>query len=115
MQHIGYSASMAKHQTAHDAALASLVPPGEKGNYDRRVKALVARNRLLGTLESARESEKISKKDLAERAGLDASSVRRMLTAETANPTTENAFLLLDAMGIRLEAVLPSGARVDIV
>ncbi len=38
-----------------------------------------------------------------------------MLTAETANPTTENAFLLLGAMGIKLEAVLPSGSRVEIV
>lgn len=96
-------------------ALAALIPSDERADYDRRVKALVARNRLLATLESVRESEKISKKDLADRASLDASSVRRMLTAETANPTTENAFLLLDAMGIKLEAVLPSGSRVDIV
>jgi DNA-binding phage protein len=99
----------------HDAALTALIPGDERADYDRRVKALVARNRLLATLESVRESEKISKKDLANRAGLDASSVRRMLTAETANPTTENAFLLLSAMGIKLEAVLPSGSRVDIV
>jgi DNA-binding phage protein len=106
---------MIKPQTAHDAALASLIPRGERGNFDRRVKALIARNKLLAILESVRESEKLSKKDLADRAGLDASSVRRMLTAETANPTTENAFRLLDAMGIKLEAVLPSGGRVDIV
>ncbi len=79
------------------------------------MKALVARNKLLSTLESVREAEKLSKKDLADRAGLDPSSVRRMLTAETANPTTENAFLLLSAMGIKLEAVLPSGSRVNIV
>ncbi len=106
---------MTKPRTAHDAALAGLIPSDEKASYDRRVKALVARNKLLSTLESVREEEKISKKDLADRAGLDASSVRRMLTAETANPTTENAFLLLSAMGIKLEAVLPSGSRVDIV
>lgn len=106
---------MTKPRTAHDAALAGLIPSDERANYDRRVKALVARNKLLSTLESVREAEKLSKKDLAARAGLDASSVRRMLTAETANPTTENAFLLLSAMGIKLEAVLPSGARVAIV
>jgi ribosome-binding protein aMBF1 (putative translation factor) len=106
---------MAKPRTAHDAALTALIPDAEKSSYARRVKALVARNKLLTTLESVRESEKLSKKDLADRAGLDASSVRRMLTAETANPTTENAFLLLDAMGIKLEAVLPSGSRVEIV
>jgi ribosome-binding protein aMBF1 (putative translation factor) len=102
-------------RTAHDAALAGLIPSDEKAGYDRRVKALVARNKLLSTLEDAREEANLSKKDLAERAGLDASSVRRMLTAETSNPTTENAFLLLSAMGIKLEAVLPSGARVAIV
>jgi len=87
----------------------------DRDNFERRVKALVARNKLLSTLESVREAEKLSKKDLAERAGLDAASVRRMLTAETANPTTENAFLLLSAMDIKLEAVLPSGNRIDIV
>jgi ribosome-binding protein aMBF1 (putative translation factor) len=106
---------MTKSNAAHDAALRGLIPSDQKDEYDRRVKALVARNKLLATLESARESEQISKKVLAARAGLDPSSVRRMLTAQTANPTTENAFLLLDAMGIRLEAVLPSGARVRIV
>jgi DNA-binding phage protein len=106
---------MAKPRTSHDAALGVLIPPEAKGIYDHRVKALVARNKLLTTLESVRESEKISKKTLAERAGLDASSVRRLLTAETANPTTENAFLLLDAMGIKLEAVLPSGNRISLI
>lgn len=100
---------------AHDAALSRLIPGSEKANYDRRVKALVARNTLLNMLESAREEGQLSKKELADRAGLDASSVRRMLTAETANPTTENAFLLLNAMDIKLEAILPSGARVAIV
>jgi ribosome-binding protein aMBF1 (putative translation factor) len=106
---------VAKTRRPHDAALASLVPSEERADYERRVKALVARNKLLSTLESVREAEKLSKKDLAKRAGLDASSVRRMLTAETANPTTENAFLLLSAMDIKLQAVLPSGSRVDIV
>ncbi len=101
--------------SAHDAALSRLIPSGEKVDYERRVKALVARNTLLNMLEAAREEGQLSKKELADRAGLDASSVRRMLTAETANPTTENAFLLLSAMGIKLEAILPSGARVAIV
>lgn len=115
MQRARYPASVAKARNPHDVALATLIPDDEKAGYDRRVKALVARNRLLSTLESVRAAEKLSKKDLADRAGLDASSVRRMLTAKTANPTTENAFLLLSAMGIKLEAVLPSGSRVDIV
>ncbi|HET9676704.1 MAG TPA: helix-turn-helix transcriptional regulator [Solirubrobacterales bacterium] len=106
---------MAKPRTPHDVALDDLIPGEERADYDRRVKALIARNTLLATLESAREAEKISKKDLADRAGLDASSVRRMLTAETANPTAESAFLLLSAMDIKLEAILPSGSRIEIV
>lgn len=110
-----YLQAVAKPSAPHDAALGALIPPEEKETYDRRVKTLVARNKLLTTLESVRESEKISKRTLAERAGLDASSVRRLLTAETANPTTENAFLLLDAVGIKLEAVLPSGNRVPLI
>jgi DNA-binding phage protein len=106
---------MTTARTAHEAALARLIPGEEKARYDRRVEALVARNKLLSMLEAVREEANLSKKELADRAGLDASSVRRLLTAETANPTTENAFLLLSAMGIKLEAVLPSGARVGIV
>jgi ribosome-binding protein aMBF1 (putative translation factor) len=106
---------MTAQQTSHEAALERLIPREERADYDRRVKAMVARNKLLSTLETVREEERISKKDLADRAGLDPSSVRRLLTAETANPTTENAFLLLSAMGIKLEAVLPSGTRVGIV
>jgi len=115
MQQQRYPLDMAKTQTPHEAALASLIPDDERAAYDRQVEALVARNKLLATLESVRESEKLSKKELADRTGLDASSVRRLLTAETANPTTENTFLLLGAMGIKLEAVLPSGSRVDIL
>jgi hypothetical protein len=33
----------------------------------------------------------------------------------TANPTTDNAFRLMAAMGISLEATLPSGERVQLV
>jgi hypothetical protein len=48
-------------------------------------------------------------------AGLEASSVRRLLTSATANPTTDNAFRLMAAMGIALEAKLPTGERVELV
>lgn len=57
----------------------------------------------------------MTKHALAERAGLDASSVRRLLTSEIANPTTENAFRLMAAMGISLDATLPTGERVQLV
>jgi transcriptional regulator with XRE-family HTH domain len=57
----------------------------------------------------------MSRPALADRAGLEASSVRRLLTSETANPTTESAFRLMAAMGISLEATLPTGDRVQLV
>jgi transcriptional regulator with XRE-family HTH domain len=66
-------------------------------------------------LETSRVSEGFTKIDLAKRAGLDASSVRRLLTSKTANPTTDNAFRLMAAMGITLEATLPTGKRVSLI
>ena len=85
------------------------------GEYVRRVEALRSRNALLTLLESAREQQGMTKRALADRAGLDASSVRRLLTSATANPTTDNAFRLMAAMGITLEAKLPTGERVSLV
>lgn len=70
---------------------------------------------MLEVIDSAREAQNIDKTQLAHLAGLEPSSVRRLLTAKTANPTTENAFRLLAAVGVGLEAVLPSGERVSIV
>jgi ribosome-binding protein aMBF1 (putative translation factor) len=105
---------MTKARTAHDAALAALIPPEERANYDARVAALVSRNQILQVIETARAAEGISKKELAQRAGLEPSSVRRMLTARTANPTADNVFRLLKAAHVKVEAELPSGTRVAI-
>ena len=79
------------------------------------VQALLARNALLTALETARTEQGLTKAELASRAGLEASSVRRLLTSKTANPTTENAFRLMAAMGIKLEATLPTGERIELV
>jgi DNA-binding phage protein len=83
--------------------------------HARRVQALRSRNALLTVLETTREQQGMTKRALAERAGLEASGVRRLLTSETANPTTDNAFRLMAAMGIRLDATLPTGERVQLV
>ena len=106
---------MAKQRTPHDAALDALIPADRRERYNRTVEMLVARNELLGLLEDVREAEGTTKRELAHRAGLEEASVRRLLTAKTANPTTETAFRMLAALGIKLEAVLPSGQRVRIV
>jgi hypothetical protein len=54
-----------------------------------------------------------SQTQLVSLAGLDGSS--RLLTSKTANPTTDNAFRPMVAMGIKLEAILPTGERIQLV
>lgn len=106
---------MTEASTAHEAIVRELVSERERAGYEARVRTLAARNLLLSTLEGEREEQHIAKKELAERTGLEASSVRRMLTAEVANPTTDTALRMLAVMDIGLEAILPSGERVAIV
>lgn len=98
-----------------DAALRALVPASDRASYEAKVAALLARNTMLELIENQRDECHMSKKELAERAGLDASAVRRLLTAKTANPTSENFFRLMGALGIRVEAVTPSGERISLV
>jgi DNA-binding phage protein len=102
-------------QSAQLSAVNALLSEPERTEHARRAQALRSRNALLTVLESTREQQGMTKRALAERAGLEASSVRRLLTSETANPTTENAFRLMDAMGISLDATLPTGERVQLV
>lgn len=102
-------------QTAHQSALQALLSESERAEHDRRVQALRARNALLTLLETTRERQGITKRALAKSAGLEESSVRRLLTSNTANPTTDNAFRLMAAMGISLQATLPDGERVELV
>jgi ribosome-binding protein aMBF1 (putative translation factor) len=102
-------------KTAHQVAVNALLSEAERAEHARLVQSLRARNAMLTILETTREKQGITKQTLAGRAGLDASSVRRLLTSTTANPTTDNAFRLMAAMGIALEAKLPTGERVEVV
>lgn len=102
-------------KTAHSVIEDFLLDADEREAYDQTVQSLLARNALLTVLETSRAEEGLTKSELAKRAGLDASSVRRLLTSKTANPTTDNAFRLLAAMGISLEATLPTGKRVPLI
>jgi DNA-binding phage protein len=106
---------MAK-KTADDAARELLFKSeSERDAHAMAVQSLLARNALLTALETARAGQGLTKAELASRAGLEASSVRRLLTSKTANPTTGNAFRLMAAMGIKLEATLPTGERIELV
>lgn len=101
--------------TASEAARAALLPEEERADLDARVKALLARNAMLKVINAAREEAQLSKRALAEKAGIEESSVRRLLTAKTANPTSENVFRLMGALHIHVEATTPSGKRVPLV
>lgn len=105
---------MAKN-TSDTVAREFLLGPDEQARHELAVTALLARNALLEALETARADRGLSKTGLAALAGLEASSVRRLLTSKTANPTTDNAFRLMAAMGIELEATLPTGERIKLV
>ncbi len=114
MPQSGYLRLMAKRD-AHAVATDLLLNSDDRVAHDRSVCALLARNALLTALETSRTAQGMTKSRLAELAGLDASSVRRLLTSRTANPTTDVTFRLLSAMDVRLEAVLPTGERIKLV
>ncbi len=80
-----------------------------------RVKALLAKNALLEALEQTREEVRLTKKALADRAGLEPSAVRKLLTSQTANPTTENVFRLMSALGMTVVAKTASGKTISLV
>lgn len=101
--------------SADGAARELLFSEREREAHAMAVQTLLARHALLTALETARVEQGLTKAELASRAGLEASSVRRLLTSKTANPTTENAFRLMAAMGIKLEATLPTGERIELV
>lgn len=106
---------MAKAKTAHDIALRALISPSEKEEFDRSVMALLARNQFLEIIEEARANEQLTKQELAERAGLDPASVRRLLTSKTANPTSDTIVKLLSALHVKLVAEIPDGKKFSIV
>ncbi|MGH2866683.1 MAG: hypothetical protein ACRDNK_03825, partial [Solirubrobacteraceae bacterium] len=78
-------------RNADTVARELLFSESEREAHVLAVQAQLARNALLTALETARAGQGLTKAELASRAGLEASSVRRLLTSKTANPTTENA------------------------
>jgi DNA-binding phage protein len=102
---------MPKKMTAHQAALAALVPEDEREEYARGIELLVAHNRYLEAIEAERKAQNLTKKEVAELAGLDYTSVRRLLTSDTANPTQETILRLFSALGIRVRVELPSSGK----
>lgn len=105
----------ARIQNADDLAMGALVPAERRPAYDRRVQALVARNAALEVIESAREEAQITKKELATETEMDASAVRKLLTADAANPTVDSFFRLCAALNIRIQATTATGSIFNLV
>jgi len=64
-----------------------------------RIRAIDA---IVGQLDSAREEEHMSKAELARAAGVEPSAVRRLLSAQTVNPTLSTIAELAAAVGLKL-------------
>jgi DNA-binding phage protein len=76
--------------------------PENREVYDRALSETVALRKILQQVESARVSEGISKAELAQRAGMNPASIRRLLTSETANPTIKTMLGVFDALGLEV-------------
>lgn len=108
---------MAK-KAVHDAALALLV--SDEQAYERAYREALERNErarqnLICLIISEAERQQMTKKALAQKAHLNYEFVRKVLTADGPNPTTQTALQLTDALGITLEARLASGERIALV
>ena len=79
-----------------------LADPENREVYDRTLSETVALRKILQQVESARASEGISKAELAQRAGINPASIRRLLTSETANPTIKTMLGVFDALGLEV-------------
>jgi DNA-binding phage protein len=111
---------MADTKTAHEAVLNALIPEIEREQFDNRVDALIARNReararVISLISEALVARGMSKRELAQRTGLNESAVRRLLTAEDANPTLDTVVRFVHVLGIDIVAALPSGEQVQLV
>jgi ribosome-binding protein aMBF1 (putative translation factor) len=102
-------------RAADAAAIEALLPSAESRQaMHARAVSLMIRNAMLEAIDRERERAAVSKKDLAERAGLDYAAVRRLLTTNDSNPTLGTVAQLLAASRIRLQLVTEAGDVIDV-
>lgn len=70
------------------------------------VEALSASAALLGAIEQARETRKLSKAEIAKVLGLQRTAVSRLLEEDEANPTMRTLARLLWAVGLHADVIL---------
>ncbi len=81
---------------------ALLQDPEARAEYARTYRDTLFLRRLLQQVEAARIAAGLSKAELARRVGVNPSAMRRLLTAETSNPTLKTMLGLVDALGLEV-------------
>jgi DNA-binding phage protein len=88
-----------------------LANPEARKRYDRTRRTLAAVRSILETIDSKREQAGLSKAALAECAGINPASIRRLFTSDGSNPTLLTVLELMDALD--LDLVVQDRAKVD--
>ncbi|MBW4079419.1 MAG: helix-turn-helix transcriptional regulator [Acidobacteria bacterium] len=73
--------------------------------YDRARSSIDEVDRIVGAIENRRISLGMSKAELARRVGIAPESVRRLLSAELANPTLSTVVSLAKVLDLHIVAV----------
>ena len=77
-----------------------LEDPEAREQYQRTFQATVESRHLLQAIEAERERAGLTKAELARLAGTNPAAMRRLLTAETSNPTLRTLLAIFDALGL---------------
>ena len=85
-----------------------LAAPEARERYERTRRTVTGTREVLHRIEEERERAGLTKRELADRLGTDPASVRRLLTAQSANPTLKTLLEMLDVLGLEL-ALCPRG------
>jgi len=100
-----------KRKTAFDRYVAKRRKDAEfESAYQEARDEIEAIDQFIRALDEARVDAGVSKAELARRIGAKPEAVRRLLTAERANPTLKTVVGLAKALGLRVELV-PDGGR----
>jgi DNA-binding phage protein len=79
--------------------------PEFRAAYKRARAHIDAIDRLVRKLDTARETQGISKAELARRMNVPAETIRRLFSTDKPNPTVKTAVAAADALGLQLTAV----------
>ena len=89
-----------------------LSAPGRREKYQKLKDELVEISQLISAIDQAREQRGMSKKQLADLAGLEPANVRRLLSSEPKNVSMRTVVRLTMALGIKIQLSLSPDRQV---